>query len=316
MFESIFNVFKHVFSCIWTLILFEHKNIICIMKKICFCLLMLCLVSAGEVFAEQLVVREISMQYFNGEYCHPWQGKRVAYLGDSITDPNVGKNEIKHYWEFLHDWLNTTSYVYAVSGKRWNDIPRQASELFKQHGDNVDAIIIFIGTNDYMSGVPIGSWYNESKEKVMAAVGHEKGLLTRKKRTLIMNNNTYKGCINVALDTLKKLFPTKQIILLTPLHRAYAKFSDRNIQPDERYANKCGEYISAYVNAIKESANIWSVPVIDLNAISGINPMVDGQISYFHNYQTDRLHPNTKGHLRIACTLFYQLLTVPCTFNE
>ena len=31
---------------------------------------------------------------------HPWQGKRVAYFGDSITDPR-NKASKKKYWGFL-----------------------------------------------------------------------------------------------------------------------------------------------------------------------------------------------------------------------
>ena len=35
---------------------------------------------------------------------HPWQGKRVAYFGDSITDPN-NKASKKKFWSLLSDWL-------------------------------------------------------------------------------------------------------------------------------------------------------------------------------------------------------------------
>lgn len=82
---------------------------------------------------------------------HPWKGKRVAYFGDSITDPRNSGSK-KKYWGFLEDWLGITPYVYGVSGRQWNDIPRQAQKLQEEHGDSVDAILIFIGTNDYNSG--------------------------------------------------------------------------------------------------------------------------------------------------------------------
>ena len=102
---------------------------------------------------------------------HPWQGKRVAYFGDSITDPRNKGSKMK-YWGFLSDWLQTEPYVYGVSGQQWNDIPRQADMLKAEHGDSVDAIIIFMGTNDYNSGVPVGEWFTEKKEQVMAGI-HE-----------------------------------------------------------------------------------------------------------------------------------------------
>ena len=38
---------------------------------------------------------------------HPWQGKKVAYFGDSITDPRNSGSK-KKYWGFLEDWLQIT----------------------------------------------------------------------------------------------------------------------------------------------------------------------------------------------------------------
>ena len=64
---------------------------------------------------------------------HPWKGKRVAYFGDSITDPGNDGSK-KKYWGFLEDWLGITPYVYGVSGRQWNDIPRQAQKLQEEHG--------------------------------------------------------------------------------------------------------------------------------------------------------------------------------------
>ena len=78
---------------------------------------------------------------------HPWKGKRVAYFGDSITDPRNSGSK-KKYWGFLQDWLQIEPYVYGVSGRQWNDIPRQTDKLKEEHGDDFDAILIFSGTND------------------------------------------------------------------------------------------------------------------------------------------------------------------------
>ena len=130
----------------------------------------------------------------------------------------------------------------------------------------------------------------------------------------LMTNDTYKGRINIGVSELKRLFPDKQIVLLTPLHRSTAEFNEKNVQPDESYQNKCGEYIDAYVQAIKEAGNIWAVPVIDFNSVTGMNPMVEEQISYFRNASTDRLHPSTSGQERMARTLLYQLLSLPPSF--
>ncbi len=246
---------------------------------------------------------------------HPWQGLRVGYLGDSITDPNNNSNDIKKkYWGFLQDMLGITPYVYGVSGRQWNDIPRQAEALKREHGDEVDAVMVFIGTNDFNAGVPVGEWFEELTDTVTAAVHGEKKVYTRKRRMPIMTDKTLKGRINMGISRLKQLFPDKQIVLLTPLHRAYAKFGDKNIQPDESWQNVCGEYFDRYVDAVKEAGNVWAVPVIDLNADSGINPMVTEQLPYIHREDTDRLHPSTEGQRRMALTLMYRLMSLPGRF--
>ena len=77
---------------------------------------------------------------------HPWYGKKVGYIGDSITDPNCYGDNIKKYWDFLKEWLDITPYVYGVSGRQWNDVPRQAEQLKKEHGEEVDAIVVLMGT--------------------------------------------------------------------------------------------------------------------------------------------------------------------------
>ncbi len=247
-------------------------------------------------------------------FAHPWMQKRVAYFGDSITDPRNDGSKQK-YWHFLQEWLGITPYVYAVSGRQWNDIPRQADKLHTEHGDSVDAILIFIGTNDYNNGIPLGEWYEEKDEQVMYAHGGKpKSLVDRKRRYLKMDEGTYRGRINVALDKVKRMYPAKQIVLLTPIHRAQFYRSEKNWQCTEDYTNRIGIYIDEYINAVKEAGNIWAVPVIDMNAVSGLYPMMDEHAQYFKDADTDRLHPNDKGHERMARTLYYQLSTLPCTF--
>ena len=94
----------------------------------------------------------------------------------------------------------------------------------------------------------------------------------------------------------------------------YAMFGDTNVQPSEEYQNSCGEWFSDYVEAVRQAGSVWSVPVIDLYAVSGIYPLLESNSQYLNNAQTDRLHLNPKGHSRLGATLVYQLLTLPCTF--
>ena len=83
---------------------------------------------------------------------HPWTGKRVAILGDSMSDPALNITKVKWY-EYLKEWLRITPYAYAVNGMQWNDVPRQTDAIVKDHGQDVDGILIFMGTNDFNAGV-------------------------------------------------------------------------------------------------------------------------------------------------------------------
>ena len=128
---------------------------------------------------------------------HPWQGKKVAYFGDSITDPRNSGSK-KKWWGFLQKWLDIEPYVYAVSGRQWNDIPNQARQLKEQHGNDFDAILIFIGTNDFNAAIPVGDWYVITEDSVLTAVHKEKNMSLRRRRQPSMNKDTYRGRINIA----------------------------------------------------------------------------------------------------------------------
>ena len=239
-----------------------------------------------------------------------WKNRKTAFLGDSITDADhIGTT--KNYWQFLEEILEIKPLVYGINGSTFVDIPVQAERLFNEHDSDVDAVIVFAGTNDYCSGTALGEWYTYS-DAMVNSNGME---VIRRKRELIYDVNTFRGRINIAMKYLKEHFPYSQIILLTMLHRGNAEFSASNIQPAECYANACGFFADSYVEVIKEAGNIWAVPVIDLNSLSGLYPMLDVHGSYFSNIHTDRLHPEISGHKRIAETLVYQLLSLPATFR-
>jgi lysophospholipase L1-like esterase len=238
-----------------------------------------------------------------------WQGKRAAFLGDSMTDKRrIGTTCV--YWEYLNELLGTEPFVYGVSGNQWNDIYTQSVKLHDEKGTNVDAILIFAGTNDYMHDTPLGEFFSETTKQTNFN-GKE---VTRKYRTPILNDSTYCGRINKAMSYLKNNFPQQQIIIMTPIHRGYAKFNEKNVQPDENYANGQGLYIDSYVAVLKQAASYWAVPLIDLYATSGLFPMADTQLQYFHKKETDRLHPNALGDYRLAKTIQYQLLALPSGF--
>jgi lysophospholipase L1-like esterase len=237
-----------------------------------------------------------------------WNGKRVAYLGDSMTQkPGDGS---KVYWEYLTTLLGIQPFVYGISGHQWNDIYDQAVKLMNERSSDIDAIFIFAGTNDYNNNVPLGKFFIETTKQT----NHDGQNVTRKYRSRIYNDSTFCGRINKVMSYLKDHYPMQQVIILTPLHRGFAKFSEHNVQPEENYCNGQGLYLEDYVNTLKEAALNWAVPIIDLYSMSGLYPLSDSYTRYFRNRDTDRLHLNSEGNYRLAKTIQYQLLTIPSTF--
>ena len=240
-----------------------------------------------------------------------WQGKKVAFLGDSITDKvHVGTE--KNYWQYLEEKLGITPLVYGINGNRWIHTKPQAEKLFAEHGTDVDAIFIFMGTNDYMGAIMPGEWFSFKMEET----NHGGNTVQRLHRYLNFDEETFCGRINSAMAYLKEKFPNQQIVLMTPIHRAFATFSPTNVQPEESFANAIGLYVESYVEKIRQAADIWSCPLIDLYRTSGLYPLTESHGAFFANPETDRLHPGTAGHARIAQTMLYQMLTLPATFRD
>lgn len=239
-----------------------------------------------------------------------WFGKKVAFLGDSITDHVTSPT---NYWGYLELDLGITPYVYGISGHEMSQLKGQAEKLRAEHGDDVDAIFIFAGTNDYWGDIPLGKWYTYTQE--VSNWRRSQELAPR--RHFDLNAATFRGRINILLDYLKDNYPDAQIILMTPLHRGFADFKvGDNMQPEETFGNPSGLHIEDYVNVVREASSVWSVPVIDLFAESGLFPIKDSFAKFFKNETSDRLHPNSLGHRRLADTIRGRMMSMPSTFRR
>ena len=240
-----------------------------------------------------------------------WKGRQVVFFGDSITDPvHVGCET--NYWGFLAERMGFSAHVYGKDGWQMSGVGKQLLEARNDLGNNIDAIFIFMGTNDFNGNVPRGEWFLESVEYVNK--DGEKTLL--KKREPSYDMKTFRGRTNAALRDVKRAYPRAQVILLTPLHRGYAAFGERNVQPDERYGNRLDLFINDYVDDLKFAGALWSVPVIDLFGESGILPNEKEHGIYMaHPDGTDSLHPSTAGHERIARVIESRLSCMTPSFR-
>jgi len=248
-----------------------------------------------------------------GEPPRGWEGLRVGVLGDSITDKGQTRAQNNVYWQYLSAWLKWDVRVYGRSGNTWRDIPKQTDRMIGEMGDDVDTVLIFVGTNDYAHGDPLGDWYETEKSSV-SWYGKDQAL---EHRRLSFATNTVRGRINLALSKIKRRYPRSQVVVLTPIHRAFFQCSPTNIQPAEDWPNTLGLHLEEYVACVREGAAIWSCPVIDLYAESGLTPLLgDEYAAYYRNREKDLLHPNSEGHRRLADLVYCRLRALPATFRR
>ena len=71
-------------------------------------------------------------------------------MGASITD-KIHVGTTKNYWQYLSEMLGLEPFVYGINGHQWNGVLEQAGRLQAERGDDIDAILIFAGTNDTYS---------------------------------------------------------------------------------------------------------------------------------------------------------------------
>lgn len=228
-------------------------------------------------------IKKFSVVRYNDTF-NRWRGRTIDFIGDSIVY-GIGANttvdgvtmNTSGYMLKLSE-INTNNY--GISGSTISDFVNQNPMVnrFNSMSTSCDAVVIWGGTNDFWFNVPMGETYSNGK-------------------TLNMNTKTFKGALNYLLDGIQKKFPNVPIIIMTPMHR------NPTSQYTDREPNTENLYLSDYVNAIKEIAEIYGIRILDMYASSGINP-------YNTEDMTDGLHPSSKGYYKVAKLLTAFLDTV------
>lgn len=197
-----------------------------------------------------------------------WQGKKVNFLGDSIT---CGYGTTIIYHEIIKSKIGLEiARNYGINATRIAscayDEGNSMSVRFSKMEDDVDLIMVFAGTNDF---------------------GHDKSPIGVFEDRCI---STFYGACHVLMRGLIEKYCDKTIAFITPIHR--------DSHEDVSYeVNTSGNTLKQYVDIIKEVARFYSLPVLDLYSISGMQPKIP---IIKKLYVPDGLHPNEAGHERIA----------------
>ena len=94
---------------------------------------------------------------------------------------------------------------------------------------------------------------------------------------------------------LLETFVNKQLFFVTPI-----KMYQTNVWScNTPYAkNSLGKSLKDYSDIIKEVCEYYSIPVIDMFSLSGMNPTMEW--SLFADTDGKHVHPNAAGHQRMA----------------
>ena len=209
------------------------------------------------------------------------EGLKINFLGDSITQGVGASSEETVYHAVLKREANLAeARNYGISGTRFAlqkgtearpkddyvDV-NSFSERFASMDDDADVVVVFGGTNDYGHGdAPIGGFSDRTPD-------------------------TFYGACHYLFSGLIKKYIDKEIVIMTPLHRI-GEYKNTGSQK----AWGAGT-LKEYVNIIREVAEYYSLPVLDLYASSGLQPEIK---EIQENFIPDGLHPNDAGNAVIA----------------
>ena len=198
-------------------------------------------------------------------------------LGDSTTwgdnGQNTGGNHISWTTQ-IQEFLNFKSIRnYGVKGSRiaiTSDRDDSFIERYKYMDNNADIITVLGGINDFNNAVPMGN-----KDS--------------------FDPHCFYGALNTLISELLKKYPNKDIIFMTPMKSNFVH-AIKNY-PDSFSYNKLNLKQVDYVNAIKDTCDYYSIPVLDMYKESGISPYNEYQANL---YMPDKLHYNKDGYFRLA----------------
>ncbi len=204
------------------------------------------------------------------------KGTKINFLGDSITEGAGTSSHDKMYTMLIEREYGAICQNYGIGGTR---IARQKNASAEEKFDrdfvsrvpemdaDADIVVVFGGTNDFGHGdAPIGTMSDRTPY-------------------------TFYGALHCLYTALIEKYPGVPIAVLTPLHRI-----TEDIPTGDNKPAPVGT-LKEYVNIIREVAEYYSLPVLDLFKESGLQPKIP---IIQQKYVPDGLHPNDAGNEILA----------------
>ena len=215
------------------------------------------------------------------------KNKKIAFLGDSITEGVGVSAEDKIYWSLIAQKTGAKCYGYGIGGTRIapQRVPTDFCPIADRHFasrveemiSDADIVVIFGGTNDFGHGdAALGDMNDRSED-------------------------TFYGAYHLLVEKIMARYPNSELVIVTPLHREL-----ENSLYNGYGVRRVGS-LTTYVNAIRQVAEHYGLPVVDLFRDCKIQPQVE---HLKERYAPDGLHPNDEGHKLICKHILKTLETL------
>jgi len=181
--------------------------------------------------------------------------KQVTWsaIGDSITYLNehpeeTGNRITKGYMTRVVEKIPQISYI----NKGYNGwtASQVAGEIDNLGFESSDVYTVFLGTNDWWSEVPLGTWKDYLENT---------------------GNSTFYGSYRIIVNKLRNLNKSAKIVLINPMQRGdFVYIADKNNNAWGSYKLKNGQSLAAFAEAVKIIGKHEKIKVVDLYNHSGI----------------------------------------------
>ena len=196
-------------------------------------------------------------------------------IGDSITYLNDHPNETGNRVTkgYMTRVVEKLPYVHFVNQGHngWTAV-RIAQEIDKLGLTKADVYSIFLGTNDWWRGQPLGRLQDYQNST---------------------GDGTVYGSFRIIIDKLRSLNPQARILLITPMQRVdFVYITNFKNNAYGSYKPKAGQQLEAFANAVDSIGRYEHVDVVDLYHMNslGLKKLVkykrlkDPQTGAYTNY--------------------------------
>ena len=224
------------------------------------------------------------------------KGKKVAFLGDSITYGQNASPSTNRYSTLFCTKEECTEVNLGVSGtciaantSNGMNAQRFITRATSTNLSTCDIIFVWGGTNDFSYDIKaIGEHFVEQTITGAEYIGIKKLIPPS-------DTETFAGALHELILQIRNVAPNAQIYFIQPLNRGRYNTT----RPTSAESNVNGNYLEEFRKAIKDICTFYAIKVVEMNTMLGQDWQFD-ETGTRSSYSADGLHPNNAGHKRIA----------------